>query len=90
MHNLVIRRILATFCLIRERKTYNFITWLVILDRLSTRDRQLKRNPLADGKRVLCGGSGIKKPSLFYLPFLSRSPLKVNGTYWENQSNYKG
>lgn len=33
---------------------HSFISWLVVLNRLSTRDRQVKHNPLINPKRMFC------------------------------------
>lgn len=48
---------------------HSSITWLVILSRESTRDKQLKRNPMANGKCVLCGGIESRNHLFFECPF---------------------
>lgn len=46
-----------------------FFTWLAVLNRLSTRDRQLSWNPMGDSRCVLCGGVESRDHLFFQCPF---------------------
>lgn len=48
---------------------HSFFSWLVFLNRLSIRDRQLRHNPLADDKCVPCGGLESRNHFVFLRPY---------------------
>lgn len=48
---------------------HSFHTWLVVLNKLSTRDRQLKHNSLSDGRCVFCGGMESRDHLFFQFPY---------------------
>lgn len=48
---------------------HSFFTWIVVLNRLSTRDRQMGWNPLVDSKCVLWGGVESRDHLFFVCPF---------------------